>query len=188
MAVRIIPNISEVPIDLRDPISRDVFIHPVKTDCNSSFLDWIRGDSHKHGHVFELSSLFQCMKQKNICPLCRATITEVVPDLEMARRVQDEFVRLNPQNQAYFEQLKHDTYENPRSNTELFGPPYYERFNLDTAVEKLNDHLNWEKPPFIIRICKNIESLAVPVFKYFQSLTYRFIRFLKNLHFSNSRH
>ena len=98
--------ITKIPQDFTCPITSDIFIDPIKTDCPTS----------ETGHIFEKLALANWFRQKQscTCPLCRHSVNTVLPDEALARRILNEFIRFNHKNDRYFNSVKKDLERNFR--------------------------------------------------------------------------
>ncbi|MFA6119111.1 MAG: hypothetical protein WCT85_04030 [Parachlamydiales bacterium] len=101
-----------IPEDFINPISHDLLIQPVRTNCFGynrwSIVNWLKGYPPFQGHIFEkiyLSSWFT-KSHNHLCPVCGREITKIAPDTELAQRIRNEFVYLNHRNGDHFQNLK----------------------------------------------------------------------------------
>ena len=108
------PDVDIVPKDFECPITLDVMVSPVRTNCleekpTTSFFSRIFApapdDSFK-GHYFERDALAAHFRQNNQnCPTCNRIITKVVPDKNLADRITREFTA---KHKLHFEAAKND--------------------------------------------------------------------------------
>ncbi|MBN2478805.1 MAG: hypothetical protein JXA94_01115 [Parachlamydiales bacterium] len=90
-----IAQIPDVPDWATCPISQDVIVNPVKVvNCGTI------------PHIFDMVPLATWYERNTSCPNCRTPITHVIPDRELADRIQREFVNASEANKNYFNQVK----------------------------------------------------------------------------------
>ena len=96
-----------IPDEFSCPITQDVMISPVRTNCPAPL-----NNRNFQGHVFEKLALANWFRQPRMqarnCPVCRKHITQVVPDTQLARKIQNEFVNVTQANKEYFERTKQE--------------------------------------------------------------------------------
>jgi len=105
-------------------------INPIRTSCN---------------HIFDQANLALNYAQRTSCPLCRRIITPAIFDHTLYRRIQNEFVRVNPQNGRYFEELIREQPVTP--------------YNIISMIP--NQHALQFPPPVIV----GVEPLPLPVIR-----------------------
>jgi len=69
----------EIPPEFKCPITQDLMIYPIRTNCF---------------HAFEKSAIERWVTQNGTCPNCRVYITTIIPDQDLTRRI-EIFVREN---------------------------------------------------------------------------------------------
>ncbi|NGX34488.1 MAG: hypothetical protein K1060chlam1_00841 [Candidatus Anoxychlamydiales bacterium] len=83
---------SELSIEnITCPITQDVLIEPYKITCI---------------HIIERLALAKHLQHDNKCPICRTTISSAIPDTELAKKIQELFVKVSDANKQTFEDQK----------------------------------------------------------------------------------
>lgn len=149
--------------DFKGPITRELMIEPTKTTCR-------QGDGKTVFHVFEKLALMTYLRSSSgrdqLCPMCRANITSAVPDEALARKIQNEFIRLDRNNQRYFEKVKRDLRRDPSypylRNQPIFPTPpvivdgiQFVPISINVSkFEPIKDFLNF---------CKNVKCFVLAI-------------------------
>lgn len=137
------PDISAQPVqpeipalkldDISCPITQQVFIEPVKTNCS---------------HRIEKLAIQKLLRMDNRCPVCRTIVTSAEPDEELAGKIQNQFVKINgvinEENKKIFDEQKKDlaeeaTYNDVRGASIL--PEVSPRRRSEMSTDELRDFL-----------------------------------------------
>ncbi|NGX48853.1 MAG: hypothetical protein K940chlam5_00445 [Candidatus Anoxychlamydiales bacterium] len=97
--------------DISCTITGGVFIEPVKTNCE---------------HRIEEIALARHLRDDKHCPFCRAIVTSAVPDVELTKKIQDQFVKvhgvINEDNKKIFDDQKQALLDDARYNSVRGAP------------------------------------------------------------------
>ncbi|MFA6119110.1 MAG: hypothetical protein WCT85_04035 [Parachlamydiales bacterium] len=161
----------KIPDGFIDPISQDLLIQPVRTNCLGynrwSIVNWLKGYPAFQGHIFEKThlSIWFTKSDNHLCPFCRREITKIAPDTELALRIQSEFVLLNPTNAEYFQELKRELFSTP---PDLINKPIKPQKSPDSFRDR-----DIEADPFQLNVNdRAYEKLAfrhLANFRFFES-------------------
>lgn len=172
-----------VPDHFRDPMTLDVLIEPVNTNCPAP-----PGNQDFEGHVFERLALAHYFRQTpgQTCPLCRHHVTAVTNDNALAERIQNEFVRtngrINPQNEEYFNSVRNElqrTYghlasqpvipprQPPRENFDPYRMQPYTQFVENPSTIR---RITFRSPNYINRMWKNFINFIT---NFFNTILFR---------------
>ncbi|KKK60480.1 hypothetical protein LCGC14_3023950, partial [marine sediment metagenome] len=109
--------------DISCTIAGGVFIEPVITNCN---------------HKIEKLALARLLREDKHCPYCRAIVTSAVPDVEFAKKIQDQFVKvdgvINNDNKKIFDDQKRALLDDPQNNS-VRGAPIIPDVSRSRGVE-----------------------------------------------------
>lgn len=110
-----------VPNQFLCPITSELMIEPVKTDCNGltntnifkRIYYALFSKSGFRGHVFENLALASWLTSHFSCPVCRQTITKVKSDKETEQEIKEQFISVSEANRVYFANIKKELDEDP---------------------------------------------------------------------------
>ncbi|NGX62607.1 MAG: hypothetical protein KR126chlam6_00005 [Candidatus Anoxychlamydiales bacterium] len=135
----------KIPTEFVDDVfTLEVMVDPYKiVDCDHGFEKLA---IKKHLYFYD-----------RVCPKCRAEISKIVPDEELAKKIQEEFVAISEANKTYFDKIKtalgnDKDYDSVRDKPDMPAKliTREDDLDVDALVEALGDSYPTDAQPIIL--------------------------------------
>ncbi len=130
-------RVSETPVadmtvlkedDITCAITGGVFIEPVKINCCKQ--------------IIERLALARSLREDKKCPYCKAVVTSAVPEVELTKKIQDQFVKvhgvINEDNKKIFDDQKQALLDDRRYSS-VRGAPIIPRVSATRRTDMDSD-------------------------------------------------